>query len=180
MRRCRKCKLEYGDEVLFCEKCKSAMPKISFCSACGGKMLGTGELCELCKKELNIQLTKSLADGNTSDKISENKKEPNDSSGSVNLVSLSESEILVKMYHCTTLKRPSIEGYLTITNKRVVFHGHGFSGGGKNRLVSEFPIEDVSGISSYYGTGLKLNFIALGILSSLLFFFFVIMAFSVD
>jgi hypothetical protein len=85
---------------------------------------------------------------------------------------LSEKETIVKTYHCTTLQKPAGEGYLTVTNKRVVFHGHGESGGGKSKLVSEVPIEQVSGINVYYGNGTKTNFIIFSFIASILFLIF--------
>lgn len=94
--------------------------------------------------------------------------------------SLSNNETIVKTYHCTSLRRPSGEGYLTITNKRVVFQGQGSSGGGKSKLMSEVPIEHVSGVSSYYGYGLKVKFIIVGILLSILTILCAIKAFSSD
>jgi len=67
-----------------------------------------------------------------------------------------EKEAAVKSYHCTSLASRLLalkaEGYLTVTNKRVVFHAFGSSYGGESVLESEMPIEDVSGISFYKGT----------------------------
>ena len=42
---------------------------------------------------------------------------------SFKLTKSSKTEILVKKYHCTNLKFPQCDGYLTVTNKRVIFHG---------------------------------------------------------
>jgi hypothetical protein len=73
-----------------------------------------------------------------------------------NYVTPAEQELTVKSYHCTSLASQLIglkaEGYLTVTNKRVVFHAFGSSYGGDSVLQSEVPIEDVSGISFYKGT----------------------------
>lgn len=67
-----------------------------------------------------------------------------------------ERESAVKSYHCTSLASRLLglkaEGYLTVTNKRVVFHAFGSSYGGESVLQSEMPVEDVSGISFYKGT----------------------------
>jgi len=78
---------------------------------------------------------------------------PASSAGDSSFVTLSENEVKVKTYHCTTLKRPRGEGYLTVTNKRVVFHAYGTSAQGQSKLVSEVPIETVSAIRTYYGSG---------------------------
>ncbi|MCI0558930.1 MAG: hypothetical protein MN733_10575 [Nitrososphaera sp.] len=67
-----------------------------------------------------------------------------------------EGELTVRAYHCTSLASRLLslkaKGYLTITNKRVVFYAHGSSYAGKSVLHSEVPIADVSGINTYKGT----------------------------
>jgi len=74
----------------------------------------------------------------------------------VDHLSPAENETQVKAYHCTSFKSGILnmkaEGYLAVTNKRVVFHAFGSSFAGKSILQSEIPIEDVSGISIYKGT----------------------------
>lgn len=62
-----------------------------------------------------------------------------------------EAEQTVKTYHCTSFKSRllgiSAEGYLEVTNKRVVFQAID-----RNSLIhSEIPIEEVSGISLFRG-----------------------------
>lgn len=66
----------------------------------------------------------------------------------------SEDEEIVRSYKCFTLKRwfvPPTVGYLTVTNKRVVFHSSGKSLTGKSLLITEMPLEDVAGLSVYEG-----------------------------
>lgn len=66
-----------------------------------------------------------------------------------------EGEKTVRTYHCTSLSSRLLnlkaEGYLTITNKRVVFYGSGRSGGETSILQSEVPVADVSGITCFKG-----------------------------
>jgi hypothetical protein len=73
-----------------------------------------------------------------------------------NYLTPAEGESSVRSYHITSLKSRLLsletEGYLTITNKRVVFYASGSSYGGRSILQSEVPIEDVSGINCYKGT----------------------------
>lgn len=72
-----------------------------------------------------------------------------------------DNELEVKSYHCTSFKSALLslnaEGYLVVTNKRVVFHAFGTSFAGKSILQSEVPIEDVSGISIYKGSYFSLS-----------------------
>lgn len=71
------------------------------------------------------------------------------------IFTLSEGgETVVRTYKCTTLQRwfvPPSNGYLTITNKRVVFHSSGKSLSGKSMLINEMPLEDVAGVNAYQG-----------------------------
>ena len=67
---------------------------------------------------------------------------------------LSENEQVVRTYQCTSLRqlfmKPSI-GYLTITNKRVVYHSENNNLSSRNAIISEIPINDVGGISTFIG-----------------------------
>jgi len=72
---------------------------------------------------------------------------------------LSEAnERVIRTYECTRFKRwfrPPTVGYLTITNRRVVFHSSGKSLTGQSLLISEMPVEDVSGLNVYQGSSLR-------------------------
>lgn len=67
-----------------------------------------------------------------------------------------EDETTVRTYHCTSLSSRLLnlkaQGYLVVTNKRVIFHAYGSSYTGASVLQSEVPIEDISGITHYKGT----------------------------
>lgn len=68
-------------------------------------------------------------------------------------------EHVVRTYECTQLKRwfsPPTKGYLTVTNKRIVFHSSGASLTGKSLIISEMSLDDVSGLSVYYGQSINL------------------------
>lgn len=73
-----------------------------------------------------------------------------------NYLTAATNEGVVRSYHCTSLASLLLgikaEGFLTVTNKRVVFYALGKSFSGVSILSSEVPIEDVSGISTYKGT----------------------------
>jgi hypothetical protein len=63
-----------------------------------------------------------------------------------------EGEQCVKTYHCTSFRSKLLgiasEGYLEVTNRRVVFQATS----GDSLIHSEVPIEDVSGISVFKGS----------------------------
>lgn len=126
------------------------------CKNCGGSYNPGEAFCGICGA--------SLQDVQTGVRQASNYSSSN------NFVKLSENEVEIKTYHCTTLKKPNGEGYLTVTNKRVVFHGYGSSSTGKSKLVSEVPIETISGVRTYFGTGINIfaliSAIIFGILST--------------
>lgn len=66
-----------------------------------------------------------------------------------------QQEQCIRTYACTNLKRwfvPPTIGYLTVTNKRLVFHSSGKSLTGQSLMISEMPLDDVAGISVYEGS----------------------------
>ena len=80
-----------------------------------------------------------------------------------------EAEQTVKTYHCTSFKSRLLgivaEGYLEVTNKRVVFQATG----GNSLIHSEVPIEEVSGISLFKGNYFSfMHFLAAFLLAILL------------
>jgi len=80
---------------------------------------------------------------------------------------LSPDEKVVKLYHCTKLFFPACDGFLSVTNKRVMFCG--VSGDTKkskfsSRIVNEVKLDSISGISSFYGGNLNLLMAIVGAL----------------
>lgn len=67
-----------------------------------------------------------------------------------------EGEMSVRTYQCTRYNSRILGlkavGYLSVSNKRVIFQALGDSNAGKSVIQSEVPIADVSGITSYKGT----------------------------
>lgn len=64
---------------------------------------------------------------------------------------LADSEHVVRNYECTKSTRflgKPVHGYLTVTNKRVVYHSQAKSFNGSSAVVSELPLDDVSGVST--------------------------------
>lgn len=68
---------------------------------------------------------------------------------------LADSEKILRTYETTTLARwfwqKPVIGYITVTDKRVLYHSESDSSAGGTKLVSEIPIEDVSGLSTWVG-----------------------------
>ncbi|MEL7627122.1 MAG: hypothetical protein AAGU15_09720 [Anaerolineaceae bacterium] len=80
------------------------------------------------------------------------------------IVEFSEGEFVIRSYQCSVQKAifsQASDGYLQVTNKRVIYANSTKSGGSSNLLVSEVPIEDVGSISSYIGKSLNIFFLLL-------------------
>ena len=82
-----------------------------------------------------------------------------------NHLSPSDGEVVVRTYHCTYLSPIfaliglKTDGYLTVTNKRVVYFAEGESGfgvAGSSKLYTEVSIADVSNLSLGKGTRFSL------------------------
>lgn len=125
---------------------------MAFCEKCGSQVGAGNTFCESCgSKVSSIYSGAGYSSAGLGDSF----------------VQLSENEVRIRTYHSTTLKRPKGEGYLTVTNKRVVFHGTGSSFGGKSKLISEVAIETICGISAYFGRGFRIPLLILSIISGL-------------
>jgi len=72
---------------------------------------------------------------------------------------IKEDEIIVREYECTRRKRwflDPILGFLTVTNKRVIYHSKGKSILGESILINDMPINDVVGIKVYQGLSINI------------------------
>lgn len=75
-----------------------------------------------------------------------------------NVVEFSEGEFIVRSYQCLAQKSTfskAIDGYLQVTNKRVIYANSDNSGGISSLLVSEVPLEDVGSITSFVGRSIN-------------------------
>jgi hypothetical protein len=77
---------------------------------------------------------------------------------------LSENEQIVRAYRCTKLHRlfaKPITGYLSVTNKRIIYHSQGKTINGENSVISEMPLEDIAGISIFSGNSFNILLFAI-------------------
>jgi hypothetical protein len=86
---------------------------------------------------------------------------PNDVKPKMKKLRLSANEQIVKSYHCTEMKMPDCDGYLTVTNLRVIFHGNAES----SRITQEVKLDNIAGISTFYGKQInyKVIFFVIGL-----------------
>ena len=64
---------------------------------------------------------------------------------------LSDNESIVRNYECTKRFRllgEAVMGYLTVTNKRIVYHSQAKSITGSSAIISEVALDDFSGLST--------------------------------
>lgn len=74
---------------------------------------------------------------------------------------LSAGEFVVRHYQCSAIKHPRVNGFLTLTNRRLIFHGKSSS----SRIVRDIPIDQVDGFDSFYGMNLKIFRIIIGVIA---------------
>lgn len=86
---------------------------------------------------------------------------------------LAPDEVLVKEYQATRLLSPKADGFLLVTNRRVIFVGEGAAWRGSSVIIREVHLPDVSGVSSYYGAGIHFGYLIAGILSALVILSFI-------
>jgi hypothetical protein len=67
-------------------------------------------------------------------------------------------EQVVRTYECTRLRKlfsPPTIGYLTITNRRILFHSSGKSITGRSELINDMPLEDAASVNVYLGLSIN-------------------------
>jgi hypothetical protein len=84
---------------------------------------------------------------------------------------MSEGEVMVRSYHITILKSRILRiqkarGDVAVTNKRIIYQGKGK----RSTFINDVPIENVTSVCTYAGSGFKLGFILIGIMSLILSF----------
>lgn len=71
---------------------------------------------------------------------------------------LAEGEMTVKTYVAAELKRPRGTGYLTVTNKRLIFHGRA----SRSLVSKEVALDSVSGLECFIGINYIIPLIIFG------------------
>jgi hypothetical protein len=80
-----------------------------------------------------------------------------------------EGEHIVRKYRATSSDFPSIAGTLFVTTRRILFQGEGSQFGGSSMLISEVPIGDVAGVSTFIGKGLNIVKLIVAIILAVIF-----------
>jgi len=116
-----------------------------YCAQCGNKVENEQALCGSCNAQV---------DNATSDATPQRKPKP------IAGIAYANDEFLVRSYHCTTLRFPKCDGHLSVTNRRVIFHGASEG----SQIVHEVPLDAVSGVSTFYGGILFMKRLIVGLL----------------
>lgn len=151
------------------------------CSKCGKEITGNNKFCMYCGAEIKqsesvntyqsqrqqstTQTQYSSAQQATTQNQTQYTTRPKYEDPS--MPNLADGEYKITSYLCSQLKFPKCEGRVTVTNKRLIFHGVG-GGFSDNRIVQEVGIQEVRGISSYYGLHIYWGKLIFGIIFTLM------------
>ena len=72
---------------------------------------------------------------------------------------MAEGEKLVRQYQCADIKMPRCQGFLKVTNKRIVFQAQSAN----SRIEKEVSLESVSGLDCYYGLNINVGLMAMAL-----------------
>lgn len=136
-----------------------------FCEICGTKLSENEQHCSNCN-EPNPDYRSTSPVNNSLDnpehktnskKVSNVKNRKKLTSG----VILSDDERLVRSYICSELSFPKCVGHLSVTTRRVIFHGTSSN----SRVVDEVALDSISGISTFYGSKILFKRIIIGLIA---------------
>lgn len=145
---------------MFCEFCgKEVEDHAEFCPHCG--MALENDSIATTIKGVTERFKKPSFSEPTLDPPKPNSGTSNQSSSVINTV-LSEGEVVIKRYNCADVK--GAKGYLTVTNKRLLFNA---SGGGSS-LSQEVTLSSVSGLTCYRGTNVSMPMVVIGAILTVL------------
>ena len=188
MNKCDVCGEELVEDALFCTNCGALKCKTcgrfnprenDYCENCGGVLkkesTNKTQIGNVDKDfSLNNEAMRNFANGamdksaeafssfvqETYTNIKGQQEERLTSFRKDNFVMLTDGEVIIRRYLITKLISPKIEGWLTVTNKRMVFHGKSYG----SKIVNEVPIDSDGAIMTFYGHNIKFLLLIVGIL----------------
>ena len=124
-----------------------------FCGSCGNKISEQTEFCPACGAR-NEQYRRPTG-GSIEDELNKRRDEYMSAytrdNRAESMPVLAEGEQIVKSYKCANVRFPRCNGYLTVTNKRVIFHASAST----SNINKEVQLESVSGLDCYTGTNIN-------------------------
>lgn len=143
------------------------------CSKCGKEITGNNKFCMYCGAEIKqsepVNTYQSQYQSQQQQSTTQNQTQytTRPKYEDPSMPNLADGEYKITSYLCSQLKFPKCEGRVTVTNKRLIFHGIG-EGFSDNRIVQEVGIQEVRGISSYYGLHIYWGKLIFGIIFTLM------------
>lgn len=135
--------------MAFCEECGSRIPDgAAKCPACGASVSAGQPQAPVHDQQSNSYARQSAPSYRPAP------------GGRVDNLVLAENEKIVRQYQCSNVKQPRCVGYLTVTNKRVLFQGKAAT----SRIAKEVVLDSVSGLDCYYGLNVNSLTLLLGII----------------
>lgn len=138
---------------------------MAFCEECGSRIPDGADKCPACGASVAAEpaqtpdYSRQTADHGRQSAPSYRPA----AGGRVDNLVLAENEQVVRQYQCSNVKQPRCVGYLTVTNKRVLFQGKAAT----SRIAKEVVLDSVSGLDCYYGLNINPATLILGIILAL-------------
>lgn len=146
---------------MFCEYCgKEVEDHAEFCPHCGMALENDDYMASL-KKRAKERLNKV---GTSEVKMDPPKPVSVSTSRGNSIINpvLAEGEVVVRKYNCADVR--GVKGYLTVTNKRLLFN----ASGGNSRFNQEVTLSSVSGLTCYRGLNVDTKMVIIGSILALL------------
>ena len=137
---------------------------MAFCEECGSRIPDGANKCPICGTAVIRENQSQASDALNARQRLFNQGTPTYSSAArMGELVLAENEKVVRQYQCSNIKRPRCTGYLTVTNKRILFQAKAAT----SRVAKEVVLDSVSGLDCYYGLNISIVGIVLGALLAL-------------
>ena len=133
---------------------------MAFCEECGNRLPENAKVCDMCGTFVKEDYSEKA---DTFRKMSFDNRNIDYSYSKDDELILAENEQIIKEYLCSNVKLGFFKanGYLTVTNKRLIFNGRATG----SRISSEVNLNSVSGLDCYYGLNIKILFVILAVAS---------------
>ena len=150
--------------MAFCDQCGSRLPEgAQTCPSCGApvSLNQQGRPTHENQKQYSEQEGYQQNAHDTNEQSQKNQAQSYAPTGSVDRdFMLASGEKIVREYLCSNLRKPKCKGYLTVTNKRIIFHAKETS----SRIEKEVVLDSVSGLDCFYGMNVSVLKVIVGLL----------------
>lgn len=141
---------------------------MAFCEECGARLPEDAGKCPYCGTAVSQPSAQAGSSLDARQRLINQSGTASYSAPRSGSLVLAENEKVVRQYQCSNIKRPRCTGYLTVTNKRILFQARAAT----SRVSKEVVLDSVSGLDCYYGMNINIGGIILGALLALLGLFF--------